>query len=125
MVKIAQKVLENPVKLAVSAISAASVIVGSVLYIDDRYAHASDVLTEVGSLKNQQKQIIQQERLAINRLRREQLEDKVFELTLKQHPTATDKALMEHYNTQMRDLQTEETTQDMLNNTSKNQASGF
>lgn len=79
-------------------------IVGGVLAIESRYAKAADI----SDLKTQQVQIysnvkIQQD-LAVDTLRRQNLEDRLFELRLKERPTQVDKALIQRYEDQLREI---------------------
>lgn len=103
--RIPQAVSENPVKIVISVLTAASMMIGSVLYVDDRYAHATDVSTDISTLKDQQKQMLQQQHDTITQLRRESLEDKIFELSNKPHPTDNDRALINYYTNKLHDLQ--------------------
>ena len=84
--------------------SAGSVIaiVGALFTIDARYAHAADVQK---TNNETQKQIIE----STNTLRRQMLEDKLFELGLKKAQdkkplSAIDQALSDRYKQQLNDL---------------------
>ena len=85
-------------------------IVGGVFAVESRYAKAADI----DDVKSQQVQIysnmkIQQE-LAVDSLRRQTLEDRLFELRLKERPTQVERALMERYQDQLRELDTRANT---------------
>ncbi len=92
-------------KLGVIAgiIGAAGTIVGAALTIDARYASAADV-AEVKQLAAQQLKTIRVEQ-AINTdtLRKQNLEDRLFELRLRSKPTQLDKAMIERYEDQLRE----------------------
>jgi len=72
-------------------------IVGGVLFVDDRYAHAG----EVQQLRAEQSQSVIQMRIETKKIRRAALDDKVFEIELKDKKTDTDKALMERAKREM------------------------
>jgi hypothetical protein len=79
-------------------------VVGGVIAVESRYAKAADI----SDLKQQQVQIysnmkIQQE-IAVDTLRRQNIEDKLFELRLKDNPSRADQALIERYREQLQEL---------------------
>jgi hypothetical protein len=83
-------------------------IVGGVFAVESRYAKAADI----DDVKQQQVQIysnmkIQQD-LAVDSLRRQTLEDRLFELRLKERPSQPERALIERYQDQLRELDTRE-----------------
>jgi len=72
-------------QLIAAAGAVLAAIVGTTLTIDSRYAKSQEV----------QKQFCA--------ARKQQLRDRIFELSLKPNPTAADKALREYLNQQIRD----------------------
>ncbi len=101
----------------VATVTMLGTVVGGVLAVESRYAKAADI----DDVKSQQVQIysnmkIQQE-LAVDSLRRQSLEDRLFELRLKEKPTQVEKALIERYQDQLRELSIrEDTNKRMLRN---------
>lgn len=81
-------------------------LVGIIFSFDARYAKAE----EVESLKQYVVQSHEYNRYeqtqAIGQLRKQQLEDKLFELRLKPHPTAVDLAIIKRYEDQLNDVNT-------------------
>lgn len=89
-------VKHNPGKMLLGSASSIIAIIGAMFALDARYAHAADV----EKTKTETKQIILQTALT---LRKQNLEDKLFELELKraqtkdQKLTPMDQALYERY----------------------------
>lgn len=84
---------------------AVAAIVTATLSFESRYASAA----EVAQLKQENKVVIekvqQDNRKSIDRLRQQQLEDKIFELNLKgRSRTPVDEALLERYKQQHKDV---------------------
>lgn len=84
-------VKENPLKSLAATVAAASVLIGAVITVDTRYAHAGDIQAESNK---QQRQIYN--------LQADNLSDKVFELELKKANTPklwqpTDQVMLERY----------------------------
>jgi len=77
--------MQQPLQLLAAAGAVLAAIVGTTLTIDNRYAKSQEV---------------QQQFCAA---RKQQLRDRIFELSLKTNPTAADKALREYLNQQIRD----------------------
>lgn len=100
-----------------ATITVLGTIVGGVFAVESRYAKAADI----DDIKQQQVQIysnvkIQQD-LAMSSLRRQTLEDRLFELRLKERPTQPERALIERYQDQLRELNTRvDTNKRMLYN---------
>lgn len=72
-------------QLITAAGAVLAAIVGTTLTIDSRYAKSQEVQQQFCSARKQQ------------------LRDRIFELSLKPNPTAADKALREYLNQQIRD----------------------
>jgi len=79
---------------AASAVAAIGTLIGAVLIVDTRYAHAADFN------KYQQNQA-QELRLQLNSLRGQLLEDKLFELETKPNKSQQDLALIERFKRQL------------------------
>lgn len=96
--------IKTKVVAVATTVTVVGTIVGGVIAFESRYAKAADI----SELKQQQVQIysnmrIQQE-LAVDNLRRQNIEDKLFELRLKDNPTRADQALIERYREQLQEL---------------------
>lgn len=95
------KVRENPIKSTVSALTLAIGLFAGVISIDSRYAKAEDF--------NKQQQALQQNAkdtaFAIDQLRKQSIEDKIFEIELlpEDKRSQYDKARLEKYH---RDIKT-------------------
>ncbi len=76
---------ENPLITSISVLGSLGVIVGAVYFVEDRYAHASEVQRQYEevreSLQNAQKE--QLSRKEFLEYQEKQLEDQIFELDLK------------------------------------------
>lgn len=92
--------------MGASLIGAISTIVGAAFFIDGRYAHAGDV----AAMHQEQIQAINETKMetkrAADQLRKQNLEDKIFEINLK--PVAgrsnVDRALLDRYTREVREL---------------------
>ena len=98
-----QSVKENPIKFLFASSGTIITLVGALFAIDARYAHAADVDQNLASMKGQiQKSIIY--------IRKQNLEDKLFEFDIKKSQAKNgklspiDQALRDHYQTQLNDL---------------------
>ena len=96
----------NPVKTivgAASTLATLTVVVTTIFALDGRYAHAADVAAEA----NKTQQLILQ---TTQDLRKQQLEDKIFEIDLRksqsrtQQLTPIDEALRSRYQRQIREM---------------------
>lgn len=88
--------LKKPFSLLYAVIGAVSVIIGSVITIDSRYAKAEDVKT----LKLQQQEMF-------NDLYKRQIEDRLLELNLKSKKDNNDQALIKYYERKIDSLKPE------------------
>jgi len=88
-------------KIVTGAGSALIALVGAVLFIDDRYAHAGDV-----------KAMHEVQLQAVRELRKENLEDKVFELSLIPAAKRTDaqRAMLDRYKRQLQEIESRQAT---------------
>ncbi len=91
-------VKENPLKAIAASLAAAGTIIGAILTVDARYAHAADIQKESMS---QQKQI--------TKIEADRLEDKVFELDMKKADkpkewTQVDEAMLQRYKRRSLDI---------------------
>jgi hypothetical protein len=89
---------ETPVKAITSVaavITALGTIIGAPLFIDGRYAHAANVKEQF----TEQKQYVEQGFLIHRKL---QLEDRLFELRLKDRPSRADTALIQRFEEELR-----------------------
>ena len=100
-----QAIKDNPWKSTIGALGSAGTIitvVGALFTVDARYAHAADVDKAI----SQTQRYIADSNLS---LRRQMLEDKVFEIDIRKSPktgqlTPIDKALRDRYQQQINDL---------------------
>jgi hypothetical protein len=94
-------VKENPLKTVASIITTCGVIIGGVLTVDERYAHAVDV-------EKVQQQTARTIETQIGGIRRQMLEDKLFELDTKREVnkglSPVDEAQYKRYNRQLMEL---------------------
>ncbi len=82
-----------------------TIMVGAVLSVESRYAKAED-LQPIKELSTQTiNQMRMEQKQAIIGLRTQQIEDKLFELRLKQQQTNIDKALIQRYEDQLKIIQ--------------------
>jgi len=87
-----------------SGITAIGVIIGAVLTVDSRYVHAEEFI-KMHQAAQQQLQLIQeQQKTYIDELRKQTIEDKLFELRLKQTKTSIDWALIKRYEDQLAEV---------------------
>jgi hypothetical protein len=89
---------ENPLKATAATVAAAATIIGAILTVDARYAHAADIQKEA---LTQQKQI--------TKIEADRLEDKVFELDMKKADkpkdwTPVDEAMLQRYKRRSLDI---------------------
>lgn len=97
-----EKVKENPWKVFIGSTGSIIAIVGALFTLDARYAHAADV--ERNKIETQK--IIRE---TSNLLRKQMVEDKLFELDIKEAQangrlSPIDSALKERYKRQLREL---------------------
>ncbi len=98
-------VKDHPFKILLGSAGSVIAVVAALFTIDARYAHAADVERD----KKETQQIIQQ---TTNTLRKQMLEDKLFELDVKreqaigQRLSPLDAALRERYKRQIKELPT-------------------
>lgn len=97
------QIKENPIKSLASLLTILSMLVGTVLTVDSRYAHADAVSKE----QQTQRQVIEytakqnkvEFNYSIDQLRKQTLEDKIFEIELipENKRTPVDKARLEKF----------------------------
>jgi hypothetical protein len=96
-------ITDNPIKILLGSAGSIIAVVTALFAIDGRYAHAADVERD----KKETQLIIQQ---TTNTLRRQMLEDKLFELDVKREQSAKQKlspidaAMKERYKRQLNEL---------------------
>lgn len=69
---------ENPIKSSISILTLVSMLIGTVLTVDSRYAKAADLHVQQQSIEKGSRETKQ----AIDTLRKQTLEDKIFEIEL-------------------------------------------
>jgi hypothetical protein len=95
---------DHPIKILLGSAGSIIAVVTALFAIDARYAHAADVEKD----KIETQKIIQQ---TSNTLRKQMLEDKLFELDVKKEQSPNnrlsplDAAMRERYKRQLRELQ--------------------
>jgi C4-dicarboxylate-specific signal transduction histidine kinase len=103
MPNLTQTVKENPIKSLLGTLGLLIPVVGAMFLLDARYAHAADV----EKANNQLQQSIEQ---SSANLRRQMLEDRLFEIDMKkaqmpkQQLSPIDQAIRDRYNQQLKDL---------------------
>ena len=91
--------------LSVNAIvSVVAVVAPAWLFLDDRFAHADDVKDVRQTQKQQYEDLTRQQKEGTRNLRRQMVEDKVFELDLKDRQTTQDRALLDRYKRELETL---------------------
>jgi hypothetical protein len=85
-------------------VSALATIIGASFTIDQRYAKATDIepIRELSVRGINQVRIEQAN--SIDTLRKQQIEDRLFELRLRQQPSTLDQALIRRYEDQLREI---------------------
>ena len=89
-----------------SLITSIASILGAAFYIDSRYAHADEVKTMSQRQDQWSQHIIYQQNKAIDNLRKQNIEDKLFELEQKSKPSNVDKALIQRYERELDEINT-------------------
>lgn len=98
-----------------SAIGAAVVaLVGGVVAVEGRYAHADEVkaLREVAGSNLRTMRIEQS--IGLDTLRKQSVEDKLFDLRLKEKPTQVERAMIDRYKEQLIEVNRRISTQEQL-----------
>jgi hypothetical protein len=104
-----QSAKDNPLKTLFTASGSIIAIVGAMFALDARYAHAADVAKD----KAETKQIIQETAAVV---RKQMLEDKLFEYDVKKEQSPTQKltpldaAMQQRYKRQLDELQIKKST---------------
>lgn len=96
---IPKTVQEHPIKILASILTLVSMLVGGVLTIDSRYAKASDFEEQQQIIHDSAKQNKIEFNYSIDQLRKQTLDDKIFEIELipENKRTAVDKARLEKF----------------------------
>lgn len=103
MITLSKTITDHPLKVLLGSAGSIIAVVTALFTIDSRYAHAADVEKD----KIQTQRIIQE---TTSNLRRQMLEDKIFELDLKKAQTKEqrlspiDQALRDRYQQQIQEL---------------------
>lgn len=94
-----EQIKENPVKSVISLITLISMLVGGVLSVDSRYAKAADLQNQQQSIEHAVKQNKIEFNYSIDQLRKQSVEDKIFEIELipENKRTQADKARLEKF----------------------------
>ena len=76
-------------------------LIGGVITVESRYAHAEEVraLKEVAGANLRQMRIEQS--IGLDTLRKQSVEDKLFDLRLKEKPTQVERAMIDRYKEQL------------------------
>ena len=100
---------ENPVKIISTMAVILVPIISGVVVIDDRYAHAADVAKTVSTVTSQLEVNRLTNEVGILHLRKLTLEDKVFDISVKNQekrtkPTPLDSAIIQRHSNELSDL---------------------
>jgi hypothetical protein len=87
-----------------SVVGSLVIIVGALTAIDGRYAHASELEQMQKSEQAYHEESKVSQRMSIDTLRQQQIEDKLFELRLNPHPSQVDKAITQRYTDQLNEV---------------------
>lgn len=98
--------------LTISAVIGA--VIGAVITVETRYAHAEEVkeLKAVAGSNLQQLRIEQS--IGLETLRKQSVEDKLFDLRLKPSPTQVERAMIERYKDQLNEVNRRIAAQEQL-----------
>lgn len=96
--------IKRNAKMITGAVVFLSTVVGAAFTVDARYAKASDVQSLEQQQANFASTIKREQNTAIDKLRKQQIEDKLFELRLNPRPTQADKALIRRYEDQLHEV---------------------
>src|SRR5271165_145543 len=101
--QLTQTVKENPIKSFLGTAGLLIPVIGTMFLLDARYAHAEDVNKAIANIQ----QSVEQSNV---NLRRQMLEDRIFEMDMKkaqmpkQRLNPIDQAIRDRYNQQLKDL---------------------
>lgn len=79
-------------------------IVGGAIAIESRYAKAEDIKAIKEFQYRSHEQLRFEQKQSVDVLRKQSIEDKLFELRLKQNPTQVDRALIQRYEDQLKEV---------------------
>lgn len=101
---ITDQLKENPIKTSISILTLVSMLIGTAFTLDSRYAKAEDIVNQ----KHYIEQNSLETKFAIDQLRRQSLEDKVFEIELipEAKRSQSDRARLEKYKRDMLNIDT-------------------
>lgn len=93
---------ENPIKSTISMLTLVSMLIGTAFTLDSRYAKAEDIANQKQYIEQNSKET----KFAIDQLRKQSLEDKVFEIELipENKRSQSEKARLEKYKRDMQNI---------------------
>ena len=108
-----EKLKENLGTLSVIGTCVVALIAG-VITVESRYAHAEEVkaLKEVAGANLRQMRIEQS--IGLDTLRKQSVEDKIFDLRLKEKPTQVERAMLDRYKEQLEEVNRRIAAQEQL-----------
>ena len=97
----ADVVRENPVKIAAATIASVGIIVGAAFGIDERYAHAGDIKALSAQLDANRTAA----ELAVLEIRRNTLQDKVYEGRARRSQSRAEIEILDRYTRELADVE--------------------
>ena len=94
-------VQENPLKIGASVLATVAIIVGAAIGVDDRYAHAGDIVR----LSNQLEVNRLTAEVAVLEIRQSNLRDKVFEGQSRKSGQRSDIEILDRYQRELVDVE--------------------
>ena len=113
-----EKTKNHPVlKIAGAVLTFVTIVITAFLAVDERYAHAGDINELKKSQQTQMMYLRDENERALLLMRKKSVEDKVFELNLKERPSITDKALIKRYEAEAKTIDEHVIRIEMVNRT--------
>lgn len=102
---IVEEVKKHPVlRVLGGVLTFVAAVISGFIAIDERYAHAGDISKLEMSQKQQMLYLKDENEKAILEMRKRAVEDKIFELNLKERQSQTDKALIKRYEAESKNI---------------------
>ena len=87
---------------------------GSIIYLDERYAHATDLDKKTSTLSSELKVNRLTSEVGTLSIRRSMLEDKVFDQSVKPRASPSDEAILNRYKNELSDVNNQLKSKQML-----------
>lgn len=111
-----EKTKNHPVlKVAGALLTFVTIIITGFLAVDERYAHAGDIKELQQSQQTQMMYLRDENERALLLMRKKTIEDKVFELNIKDRQSSVDKALVKRYEAEAKSIDERVLNLEMVN----------